>query len=565
MTNHRSLFDFMMIRDLQTLSSGSVDTTQISALATALGLDEYANDERTLSYLNEIITKNETNLVAANDLDHFHNILLQRSQIHLKSHNFALAKKDAERAVILKPKFVEAYALLSDIETECGKHGRAEVALRLGLILDPDNAGLTRKLAAIRSKERVHPDVSSRAGTAESLLQMQIQAGLEIKPPLSPLLEAIMTGNVQALQRIWKPDMLGLKHGRVENPLIHFTVFGMQRFKPMRDGREDVEGAKVVRDGHLAIIDFFFDQGARLDERDYAGYTAVMHAAGNMPQYHLLKHLLIKGADPNIKSCFGSTALLSATMAQNLEEIDLLLQYGADPHLGDNDGAVPYKMAENMCQVIDVFHRHLRAEMPRKICARCTGVGSNRCARCRVIHYCGPKCQQEHWDSHKKRCKQHKKSHKRLAFSSGGLEYFNFSNSASKIARSDFKSDYDVLHVPESLKHLASRLYDVYNDEWNEKGNMMLKIQMVRDVSDLFNLDVSLSSPTDRDSNMYAYNEKKTFQCRLDPKKLDAPELKSIIQEKGIGGLKGYFWAFMEKGKSEVGVITDPIHPAQSW
>ena len=69
----------------------------------------------------------------------------------------------------------------------------------------------------------------------------------------------------------------------------------------------------------------------------------------------------------------------------------------------------------------------------------------------------------------------------------------------------------------------------------------------------------------DLNSDMVAFNEKRNFRCQLDPKMFDAPELISIIRQKGVGRVKGYFWAFMEQGKPELTVITDPILPAQPW
>ena len=69
----------------------------------------------------------------------------------------------------------------------------------------------------------------------------------------------------------------------------------------------------------------------------------------------------------------------------------------------------------------------------------------------------------------------------------------------------------------------------------------------------------------DPDLDLVAFNEKRNFRCQLDPELLDGPSLISFIHRNGIGHVKGYFWAFMEKGKRELTVITDPIHPGQPW
>ena len=106
-------------------------------------------------------------------------------------------------------------------------------------------------------------------------------------------------------------------------------------------------------------------------------------------------------------------------------------------------------------------------------------------------------------------------------------------------------------------------LFDIYEDVWHKDGNLLVKVQAQcksEDRSD--GSSVTVQSP---DHDLRVYNESRNFQCMLDSKKLDAVEFLSIMREKAIGGTKGYFWAFMEKGKSELVIITDPILPAQSW
>ena len=107
----------------------------------------------------------------------------------------------------------------------------------------------------------------------------------------------------------------------------------------------------------------------------------------------------------------------------------------------------------------------------------------------------------------------------------------------------------------------SGKLFDVYADEWQKSGNLLVKIQPELKTR----ADGERGAAVSHDADMLVYNEKRNFQCFLDPKKLDAKDLLSVIEEKGVGGIKGYFWVFMEKGKSDLVVITDPILPAQSW
>ena len=118
-------------------------------------------------------------------------------------------------------------------------------------------------------------------------------------------------------------------------------------------------------------------------------------------------------------------------------------------------------------------------------------------------------------------------------------------------------------YVPEFAEEKTPDLFDVYTREWNKNGNLLLMITAIglpncEDLSD----DRQYPCP---DIDMIAYNEKRDFRCQLDPKKLDGPKLISFLGEKGLQSVKGYFWVFMEKGKRELTVITDPLHPAQPW
>ena len=65
------------------------------------------------------------------------------------------------------------------------------------------------------------------------------------------------------------------------------------------------------------------------------------------------------------------------------------------------------------------------------------------------------------------------------------------------------------------------------------------------------------------DVDMMAYNEDRTFFCRLDAHALDADAFKEALIKRGV--IKGYFWAFMEEGKQEIVAITEPKLPAQPW
>ena len=121
-----------------------------------------------------------------------------------------------------------------------------------------------------------------------------------------------------------------------------------------------------------------------------------------------------------------------------------------------------------------------------------------------------------------------------------------------------------MLPNPEELTVDVGKLFNAYEDE-RKSGNLLLKIQVSRLAPFMTVLDPNMTCPPDRDGPLMAYNQSKSFWCKIEPRKLDAQDLISIIERKGIAKTKGYFWAFMEEGKPEITIITDPIHPAQLW
>jgi len=548
-------FDFVVIQQRQQSSSGSVDTAPYSDDGPLQYIREARDDDSALSLLNEVIEQNDSVAAAEPDIDLLHRALLMRARVHKKKRNIIRAKNDVERAIVTKPKHVFAYGLLGDIEVDREQFGRAEVALRLGLLMDPNNVGLKEKLNRIRSRDFVHPDVSHHARTDGPVRAKQHQAGRDLVPPFHPLIMAAMTGNVEALRRNWVTEMKDFKHGSLKNPLMHFPVLGLQR---LTHGDQALK--EELLPGCKAVIDFLYDRGARLDGQDYCGYTAVMHGAGSLPQPELLEHLLSKGADPNLKSTFGTVALMDAAMNQNVDVVEVLMRHKADPYIADNDGIAPIKFAENYKLVLAAFHKYLYPEMPSRICARCPEAGRNRCAKCRVVFYCSKKCQKNDWKSHKPRCSEIHKSHKRLAFIDAKY-FFAVPNIQSTILRNFVNEDIPGSE-PQALEGQVGKLFDSYNEEVKKHGNLLVKIQVGLNQFP----DATVGSVPDLDYNrqLAVYNKSKSFRCFLDPHKLDGQELISIIKEKGVGG-KGYFWSFMESGEPHLTVITDPVHRAQPW
>jgi ankyrin repeat protein len=102
------------------------------------------------------------------------------------------------------------------------------------------------------------------------------------------------------------------------------------------------------RKGDLILMRFLLDKGAKINAVDLDGYTALMWVANSAPALtfcHALRLLLNMGADPNIKSNTGVTALHLLNWKDRAEAVDILIEAGANPTIQKHDGQTPYQHA----------------------------------------------------------------------------------------------------------------------------------------------------------------------------------------------------------------------------
>ena len=62
-----------------------------------------------------------------------HQALILRAKVHSSMNNYTHAANDLERAIVLRPKYLDSYIQLSSVERNRKQFGRKEVVLRLGL------------------------------------------------------------------------------------------------------------------------------------------------------------------------------------------------------------------------------------------------------------------------------------------------------------------------------------------------------------------------------------------------------------------------------------------------
>ena len=94
----------------------------------------------------------------------------------------------------------------------------------------------------------------------------------------------------------------------------------------------------AVRNRHLAAAEALLAGGASIDlKAGDRGYTPLMDAVKSGPPEHVA-YFLERGADPNLESKDGQSALVVAVGRQDIDSARLLLRHGADADIPDKLG-----------------------------------------------------------------------------------------------------------------------------------------------------------------------------------------------------------------------------------
>ncbi|PRY15457.1 hypothetical protein CLV24_10278 [Pontibacter ummariensis] len=153
-------------------------------------------------------------------------------------------------------------------------------------------------------------------------------------------------------------------HGRT--PLMHAV------FVPMLQEDYGVIYKPEVR---LKTASQLLEKGAQVNAQDDVGKTALHYVVSSsrirsevyeMEQVQLLDKLLSYGADPNIQDKKGNTVLtqaLKATIGQHIGIMELhkLLEAGADPNIENNEGKTPLLLASEIDANFEIIVALLQA------------------------------------------------------------------------------------------------------------------------------------------------------------------------------------------------------------
>ena len=131
--------------------------------------------------------------------------------------------------------------------------------------------------------------------------------------------------------------------------VILAVTLGCSAWETAGHRKVDVAFSDAIAEGDLEEAKRLIGQGANINTRftRAGGYTPVtMVVAGTEAYSQGLRFLLENGADPNIPTNNGQTALLIATSRQNTEYVSLLLAHNADAAVAMPDGATALSIAE---------------------------------------------------------------------------------------------------------------------------------------------------------------------------------------------------------------------------
>jgi ankyrin repeat protein len=134
------------------------------------------------------------------------------------------------------------------------------------------------------------------------------------------LITAIQKNNIDLIRTLINNDNVNL-HKNGTTPLHHASSIG-----------------------NTEVVKLLIEKGADINVKNNFGSTP-LHYASNEGNTEVVKLLIDNGADINVKDRADTTPLHKASFKGHTEVVNLLIENGADIHVKDNSGDTPLKVA----------------------------------------------------------------------------------------------------------------------------------------------------------------------------------------------------------------------------
>jgi len=429
-----------------------------------------------------------------------------------------------------------------------------------------------QKLGLEKGGRRDDGDQSKLKGDKAQVLRNQWGGGMDYNPAhpgnshLSGWLRALWRGDYEAvmgfIQEVKEDEvsqLLEVRESLLNVSAVFHVIIGARTLcgkNPLfRDIQLAASRMMEVKNEHQQILTKLLELGANIHAKDVAGYTPLHHCLtsySNPTTMSMARQLLKAGADPNLQNRFGCTPLFEPVMAANLDAVKLLLEFGADPDIKENDAGISCrytatflpKISELFCQADKRKAKKVRANAKDeaggslRLCKVCGVDDDNkRCTGCYMVWYCGEKCQHGDWANHKEECKVTRKQYRQfvLVDEKTGV-------------RSNITKKTHVKNVGElpSKKHFVVKVQVTFGSGATDSDPMLI-----------YNKDKSLCG------NLHRQGQEEVFDMLF----------RSIKGEGGYKGLKGYFYAIhsgeVNKEGKLIGIVMkinpEKILPLETW
>ncbi|KAJ3076232.1 Ankyrin repeat domain-containing protein 39 [Podochytrium sp. JEL0797] len=359
------------------------------------------------------------------------------------------------------------------------------------------------------------------------ILRSDWAEGMDFDPPDGcPLLhKKCFMGDIKWLKENAEWSMLEWRASKMRFTPLMLTIQGARQIAQLASWMD-----------HAACAKWLIKKGAQLNARCVIGNTAVFYATGHLSNLVTLKIgkiLLEAGASAKIQNRFGCTALMEPVMGGAQESVELLVQYGCDPHVADYEETKPWNIARTRPSIFQVLtrvettrQRDTAASTPARGCSCCgvpesDSVSLKICLGCLTAAYCTTKCQTEDWKKggHKVECKKANIVTVTLNVENAQIMPFD----ARKAAQ---------------MKATAGKSERVRT----------VKIQMA-----------SERLP------MLVYDKERSFTKTILPTEPEFGVIATLIRERGVLGQKAYFKALVPEGAEKMTVLVTDVLTPGDW